>query len=135
MSITGQSPFGSPLSREICLTQRPCCSITAGKNTKDDDVCYRVTADTIRTVDTTNHLTCRPRSLNRLFMRIQYRSIAIDGYPAHGVMHPGSNADRKKGALTEWMAQRSLTSKVIITLLADKPIITCQRANVLCSVS
>lgn len=94
----------------------------AREGTEDDDIRHRVTADTVAAVDPAHHFTGGVGAANRLLRHIQHFAIGINGHAAHGVVHPGCDANGVERASLIG-AQRGGPAKLFIMLFFHRPVV------------
>lgn len=96
--------------------------LMAREGTEDNDIRHRVTADTVAAVDPAHHFTGGVGAANRLLRHIQHFAIGINGHAAHGVVHPGGDANSVERAFVNRRAQRGGPAKLFIMLFFHAPL-------------
>lgn len=93
------------------------------KRTKNNDICHRVTADTVTAVDPADHFTGRKRPWQHVVVAVQHAGFGVDGYAAHGVMHARRNLNGIERPFVDGRTQRGGTAKIIVMLFFNKAVV------------
>ena len=101
----------------------------SGKGTKNNDVCHRVTTDTVTAVDPADHFTRSKCPWQHVVVAVQHAGFSVDGHTAHGVVHARRNLNGVERPFIDWRTQRGGTAKIIVVLFLDKAVVAFQRCQ------
>ncbi len=101
----------------------------SGKGTKNNDICHRVTADTVAAMDPADHFARSKCPRQHVVVAVQHAGFGVDGHTAHGVVYARRNLNGVERPFVDGRTQRGGATKIIVVLFFNKAVVALQRCQ------